>query len=139
MEQDNGTRIVAVCKLLKSALRTKRVTIVHCQKFNTLKFLTEDEGKNVGEFEAILLDVSRLTSVCQNEEKLNGACGTVVRKSLHDSLWRATMRIINTDHLSSDKEIIHPTRSEINVNSFTKAGKNMQNENITRMRNKIFQ
>ena len=55
--------------------------------------------------------------------KLNRACGPVMRKSLRDSLSRATMRLINADKWSSDKEMMHTTRSEVNVNSFSKAGK----------------
>ena len=60
LEQDHDdTRIVAACKLLKSELRTKRGTIVCCQKFNMPQFLAEDEWKTVGEFESILRDKSR--------------------------------------------------------------------------------
>ena len=58
---------------------------------------TEGEWKNVAELEEILRDKSLVTTVCQNEEKLNGAYGTVMRKSLHDSLSRGTMHVINAD------------------------------------------
>ena len=108
-QDHNDNRIVIVCKLLKSALRMKRRTLVYCQKFNTPQFLTEDEWKTEGEFEAILRDESQLTSVCQKEEKSNGAHGPVVRKSLHDRLCMVTMSTINTDQYSSDKDTIHPT------------------------------
>ena len=33
------------------------------------------------------------------------------------------MRVINTDQWSRDKEMMHPNRSEVNINSFTKSGK----------------
>ena len=79
MEKDNdGARIVVACKLLKSALRIKRGTAVYCREFNTPQFLTEDDWRTVSEFEAILRDTSRLTLVCQNEEKLNAAHGPVI-------------------------------------------------------------
>ena len=60
---------------MKSALRTKRGTVFYYQQFNMPKFLVENDWKTVGEFEAILRDASRLTLVCQKEEKSNGACG----------------------------------------------------------------
>ena len=83
------------------------------------QFLKEDEWKTVGEFKTILRDASQLTTVCQ---KLNGACGPVL-KSLHDSLSRTRMCVINADHWNSDKDMMHSTRSAVNVNSFTKAEK----------------
>ena len=61
------------------------------------QFLKEEELKTVGGFEVILRDVSRLTTAFQNEEKLNGAHGPVMCKSLHDSLSRGTMCLINAD------------------------------------------
>ena len=112
-----------MCKLLKPALRIKIGTLFCCSQFSMLQFLTEDEWKTVGEFEAIIRDTSRLTSVFQNEEKLNGARGPVMRKSLHDSLSRGTMRVFNADHWSSNKDMMHPTQSGVNIISFTKAGK----------------
>ena len=65
LEHDhNGTRIVAVHKLIRSALRVKRGTKEHCREFNVRPFLTEDEQKSVREFEAILRETSRLTTIC---------------------------------------------------------------------------
>ena len=75
LQQDyNSARIVAASKLLKSALRIKRGTIACCYDYKMPLFLTEDDCKTVGGFEAIIRDTSRLTTVCQSEEKLNGAC-----------------------------------------------------------------
>ena len=54
----------------------------------------------------------------QNAEKLNGACETVMMKSLHDNLSRVTMILINTEKQSSDKHMIHPTRSKVHADSF---------------------
>ena len=87
-----------------------------------LEFLTGDDWMTVREFEGFLRETSRLTKICQNEEKLNGACGPVMRKYLHDGLLRATMLLINNEQWGSDEDMIHPTRSEVNVNSFTKTG-----------------
>ena len=81
----------------------KRGTIIYYHQFNMLQFLTEDGWKTVGEFEAILRDKSRVTLVCQNEEKLNGACEPVMQNYLHDSLSRATMLLINAEQWSSEK------------------------------------
>ena len=52
----------------------------HCREFNARSFLMEDEWKSVREFEATLKETSRLTSICQNEQKLNAAHGPVMRK-----------------------------------------------------------
>ena len=58
LEKDhNGTRIVAKCKLLKSAMRTNTGTFVFCNQFNTPQILTEEEWKTVGEFKVILRDI----------------------------------------------------------------------------------
>ena len=53
-----------------------------------------------------------------------------MRKSLHGSLSRSTMQLINAEKWSSDKEMIHPIRSEVNVDSFTEVGKKKK-ESIT--------
>ena len=104
LEQDhNGTRIVAAHRLLKLALRLKTGTHLFSNKFNMLSFLTDKERKTAGEFEAIIRETSRLTAIFHNEEKLNGVCGTVVRKFLHDRLSRGTMCMIN-DGLWSGNE-----------------------------------
>ena len=86
-------------------------------------FLANDDWRNIREFESILCETSRLTKISQNEEKVNGACGPVMRKSLHDSLSRATMLLINTEQQSSDKCMTHSTRSQENGDSFTETGK----------------
>ena len=83
-------------------------------------FLTESEWRTVGEFEAILRDASRLTTFCQNEYKLNGACGPVMRNFLHDSLSSTTMKVINYDAWSSDKDQMYSTQREVHVDSCAK-------------------
>ena len=86
LEQDcNGIRIIAVRKLIRSALRVKRGMKEFRREFNVQSCLTEDEWKSVREFEATLMETSRLTTIYQNEDKLNGACGPLMRKALHDS------------------------------------------------------
>ena len=60
--------------------------MIYCREFNTPLFLTEEDLRTVREFEGILRETSRLTKISQNEEKLNGACGPVMSKTLHDSL-----------------------------------------------------
>ena len=79
-----------------------------------LQFLAKMNGKMLGNLN--LRGTSRLTSFFHNEEKSNGECGTFMRKSLHDSLSRATMRVINADQWSREKEMIYPTRLEVRVN-----------------------
>ena len=80
LQQDlNGTRIAAKHNLLRSCLRAKRGTHEYCVQFNIEPFLTPDEWKSVLEFEAMLRETSRLTTIFQNEEKLNSAYGPVVR------------------------------------------------------------
>ena len=71
-----------------------------------------------GGFEAILRETSRLTTVCQNDDNPNGACGSVMRKCLHDSQSSKTMKVIDYETWSSNKDLTHPTRRELHVNSF---------------------
>ena len=66
-------------------------------------FLSEDEWKATREFEGVLRETSRLTTTCQNEEKLNSACGPLMRKALHDSSSRDDMALIDIDDWSSKK------------------------------------
>ena len=74
----------------------------YCTKFNMPPFLTE-EWKTVGEFEAILRDASRLTTIFQNEERMNGAHGHVMGIFFNDSLSGRTMCMINAGLWSSKK------------------------------------
>ena len=128
LEQDhNGTRIVAACKLMKSALRIKKGTKEHSQEFKLKRFLTDEDWMTVRDFEVMLRETSRLTKICQNEDKLNGACGPVIRNLLHDILCRGTMLLIDAEQWTSHKEITHPTRSEANAYSFTDTGKFCRN------------
>ena len=77
---------------------------VCCDKFEfPPPLLTKEEWKPSGKFEAILNDTSKLTTICQNEEKLNGACGLVMRKVLHDGFSCRTMKVMSTNELSSNK------------------------------------
>ena len=116
-------RIVHAYRLLKSSLTLKTGTHVCCLNFGINPFLTEEEWKTVGKFEAILRDASRSTTIFQNEERLNSTCGIVMRKPLHDSLPRGTMHVVNADMWSISKAMIHPTRSKINTNSFANTRK----------------
>ena len=139
LEQDhNGARIVVAWNFLKSALIRKRGTIVYCWEFNMPQFLAENDWRTVGEFEAILRDTLRLNLVYQNEENLNGTHGPAMRKSLHDSLSRETMQLINAEQWNSDKEMTHPTRSEVNVNSVTKAGKKCKKREFLEYERRFF-
>ena len=45
-----------------------------------------------------------------------------MRKSLHDNLSKGTMCVINSDLWSSNKDMIRPTTSEVNVASFSEIG-----------------
>ena len=59
--------------------------------------MTGDEWKATREFEGALRETSRLTTVCQNEEKLNSAHGLAMHKALHDTLSRDCMALMNDD------------------------------------------
>ena len=65
---------------MRLALRVKTYVTEHCQQFEFEPFLAEDEWKATREFEGILRETSRLTTVCQNKDKLNSACVPVTRK-----------------------------------------------------------
>ena len=62
-----------------------------------------------------------MTTICQDEEKLNAACGPAMRKAFHDSLSRDAMPLIDVEDWSANKEKFHPTRPEVNV-SFAETG-----------------
>ena len=117
------TRISAAYNIVTSCLRLKKVVKVHCDSFEAPPFLTQEEWNSSGEFEAILNCTSKLTIIFQNEEKLNGEWGPVIRKLLHDGLSFETMKLENADDWSSKKLMLHPTRSEINASTFTTAGR----------------
>ena len=51
----------------------------------------------------MLRETSRLTTIFQNEDKFNGACGPEIRKVLHDSLSRDTMILIDVEEWSAHK------------------------------------
>ena len=97
----------------------------HYDEFEAPPFLTQEEWKYSGKFESILNNTSKLTIICQNKEELNVACRPVVRKVLHNRLSCGTMKFISTDDWGSKKIIPHPTRSEINANTFTTSGKHV--------------
>ena len=92
----------------------------------------------MGGFEAIIRDTSRLTTVCQSEEKLNGTYGPVSRNFLHDSLPSKTMKFINYEICSSDKDLTHPTRGEAHVDSFTKVGKTSKQRALLECERRFF-
>jgi len=86
-------------------------------------FLTDDECKATREFEGVLRETSRLTSVNQNEGKLNSACGRVMRKNLHDSSSRDSIALTTVDQWSLNEMQTHLTRLDAKVESFALAGK----------------
>ena len=61
-------------------------------------FLTGNEWKKVRYFEVTLRETSRFTTICQNEDKLNGAHGPVMRKVMHDCLSRDTMTLMDVEN-----------------------------------------
>ena len=70
---------------------------VCCNKFVIPPLLTQEEWKSSGEFEAIILsDTSKLTTIFQNEDKLNGAHGPILRKVLHDGFSCGTVKVVRT-------------------------------------------
>ena len=56
-----------------------------------------------------------MTTICQNEDKLNAACGPVMWKALHDGLTRKAMTLRDVKDWSAYELMTHPTRSEANV------------------------
>ena len=96
---------------MRSTLRVKRGMKEHCREFNTRSFLTEDEWKLIRLFEATLRETSRLTTICQNEDKLNTTCRPVMRKASHDGLNRKTMTLIDVEDWSIHNLMMRPMRS----------------------------
>ena len=70
----------------------------------------------------MLREVSRSTTICQNEDKCNAARGLAVRKESHGSLSRGTIDLVDVEDWSINKEKIYPTRSEVSVSSLTGTG-----------------
>ena len=75
----------------------KKSVEVHCDEFVVRPFLTQEEWKSSGEFEAIINDASKMTKICQNEEKLNVACGPVIRKVLYYGFYCGNMKVLKTE------------------------------------------
>ena len=70
---------------------------------------------------------------------MNGACGPAMRTSLHNSLSRDDMTSIDVGELSAHKEMMHPTRSEANVDSFAKkTGKVCGTRSLLKCERKFF-
>ena len=86
---------------MKSCLRLKKAVEFCCDKFGVLPSLAQKEWNSSGEFESIINDTSKLIRIYQNEEKLNGACGPVMRKVLYDGLSCGTIKVVNTEQWSS--------------------------------------
>ena len=68
-----------------------------CTRFYALYFLMEEKWKYAAEIEDVQHNTSRLTSIFQNEEKLNGACGPVMRKTLHDGFSCGSINVADGD------------------------------------------
>ena len=66
----------------------------------------------------MLRETSRLTTVCQNEDKINSARGPVMREALCDRLSKDSVALTNVDQWSSNKKQMHLTRSEAKVDFF---------------------
>ena len=71
---------------------------VFCAQFYVSSFLMEEEWKAAAEIEAILCNTSRLTIICQNEEKLNSACGPAMRNTIHDGSSSESLEAIDVDN-----------------------------------------
>ena len=54
---------------------------------------------------------------------MNGACGPVMRKLLHDILSKDTILLTCIEQCSSANHVTHPTRSEASIDSFAYTGK----------------
>ena len=61
-----------------------------------------------------------------------------MRKSLHDSLSRAIMQLINAEQWSSYKDSMNPTRSESNLDSFTETGKTCKKRALLECKRRFF-
>ena len=101
-------------------------------------FLTEAEWKTVRDFEGALRETSRLTTICQNEDKLNGVRGPGMRKALHDIFSRVTVTLTDAEEWSAHKEIVHPTRSEPNVDSFAEKVKVYRTRELLKCERRFF-
>lgn len=53
-----------------------------------------------------------------------------MRKCLHDILSSITMKVLKYDAQSSDKDLMRPTRIEVHVDSFAKAGKTREKRSL---------
>ena len=67
-----GSRISDACNLVRPCLMLNITMQFKCDKYEVPSFLTQEEWKSSGE--------SKLTKICQNEKKLNGARGPVMRR-----------------------------------------------------------
>ena len=95
-------------------------------------------NKTSSEMEAVLCNTSRLTKICQNENKWNSSCGTVIRKLLHDRFSSGSLNGIDVDACSKNKTMTHPKRTATDENSLTIAGKRFLNRALLEKERKFF-
>ena len=100
---------------------------MNCEQFNAPLFLIQDEWKTLAEMEAVLRYSSTLTTIFQNEKKMNSSCGPVVRNVIHDGLSSVPLNVIDADAWSKSKIMTHPTRTATNTALFTITGKTCLN------------
>ena len=65
-------------------------------------FLIEEEWKDTAEIDAVLYRASRLTTIFQNEEKLNSAHAHVMRNIIHDGSSSGSLEAINAETWSKN-------------------------------------
>ena len=112
----NGTRTSEVFNLTQSCLRLKLVVLTCYERFNAQHFLTEEQWKTPVEMEAALHESSRLATSCQNENNLNTWCTPVMSNLLHGALSSGNLNLIDTDTLSTNKEMFHAKRLVTSTN-----------------------
>ena len=124
----NGTRIRASFNLVRSCLMLKKAMKFFCDKCEVLSFSTQEEWKSSGEIETALHETYKLTTFFQNKEKWNSAFGKVVRNTAHEGLSYGSMNVIDAEDWSNNKSIMHPTRPEINTDTYTTVEKTLCNK-----------
>ena len=96
-DDKNKTRVTSIYELQKSNLFMKKPLSEHFLNKNIWPFLNVDDWKLTKEVEGVLYIQQVLTTLSQNEQKMNGAYVGVIKKRTHEKLSAELIDLIKLD------------------------------------------
>ena len=83
----------------------------------------KEEWKAAAKIEDVLYSTSRLTTICQHEQKLNTAHGPFMIKITNDYSSSGSLEEIDVDTWSKNKNLTHPKINDSDADDFNIIGK----------------